>query len=124
MREFEEPDGVKLKRGLNLPLLTLYGLGVTIGAGIYVLVGATAAKAGIYAPISFLLAAGVVGFTSFSYCELATRYPVSAGEAAYVRAGLNSRTLSLLVGLLVVASGVVSSALTRRGCSTPLSAMD
>lgn len=117
MREFEEPDGVKLKRGLNLPLLTLYGLGVTIGAGIYVLVGATAAKAGIYAPISFLLAAGVVGFTSFSYCELATRYPVSAGEAAYVRAGLNSRTLSLLVGLLVVASGVVSSAAISVGAA-------
>ena len=62
----------KLERRLTLPLLTLYGLGVTIGAGIYVLVGATAAKAGVYAPISFLLAAAVVGFTGFSYCELGT----------------------------------------------------
>ena len=101
---------VTLKRGLTLPLLTLYGLGVTIGAGIYVLVGAAAAKAGFYAPVSFLLAAAVVAFTGFSYAELGTRYPVSAGEAAYVRHGLNSNTMSLLVGLMVVTIGVVSSA--------------
>jgi basic amino acid/polyamine antiporter, APA family len=106
-----------LKRGLTLPLLTLYGLGVTIGAGIYVLVGATAAKAGIYAPVSFLLAAGVVAFTAFSYSELGTRYPVSAGEAAYVRHGFNSKTLSLIVGLMVVASGVVSSAAISIGAA-------
>ncbi|MBT5895302.1 MAG: amino acid permease [Rhodospirillaceae bacterium] len=110
-------DGPKLKRSLTLPLLTLYGLGVTIGAGIYVLVGATAAEAGIHAPISFPLAAGGVGFTGFSYCELATRYPVSAGEAVYVREGFNSRKLSLIIGLLVVASGVVSSAAVSIGAA-------
>ncbi len=109
-----------LKRGLTLPLLALYGLGVTIGAGIYVLVGATAAKAGIYAPVSFLLAAGVVAFTGFSYAELGTRYPVSAGEAAYVGEGLKSRTLSLLVGLMVVASGLVSSAAISIGAAAYL----
>ncbi len=112
----------KLRRRLTLPLLTLYGLGVTIGAGIYVLVGATAAKAGVYAPISFLLAAVVVGFTGFSYCELATRYPVSAGEAAYIRAGFNSRALTLIVGLMVVSSGMVSSAAIIIGAAAYLQA--
>ena len=122
------PDGTggdgrpRLRRRLTLPLLTLYGLGVTIGAGIYVLVGAAAAKAGIYAPVSFLLAACVVGFTSLSYCEMATRYHVSAGEAAYVRQGFNSRILSLIVGLMVVASGVVSSAAVAIGTAGYLEA--
>ena len=105
----------KLKRALTLPLVTLYGLGVTVGAGIYVLVGATAAKAGYYAPVSFLLAACVTGFTGFSYAELSTRMPVSAGEAAYVRAGFNSSRLSLVVGLLVAASGIISSAAVSIG---------
>ncbi|MZR23138.1 amino acid permease [Sneathiella chungangensis] len=108
---------VELKRKLTLPLLTLYGLGVTIGAGIYVLVGTTAARAGIYAPISFLIAAGVVSFTGFAYAELSTRHPVSAGEAAYVRAGFNSSTLTLVVGLLVAASGIVSSAAVSIGAA-------
>ena len=86
-----------LARRISLPLLVLYGLGVTIGAGIYVLIGGTAEKAGFYAPISFLLAAIVVAFTGFSYAELSTRYPVSAGEAAYVKEGFRSPSLSLLM---------------------------
>ena len=104
-----------LERRLTLPLLTLYGLGVTVGAGIYVLVGTTAAKAGFYAPVSFLLAALVVAFTGFSYSEFGTRHPVSAGEAAYVRNGFDSRTIALIVGLMVAASGVVSSAVISIG---------
>jgi len=101
---------VALKRALGLPLLILYGLGVTVGAGIYVLVGAAAAKAGLYAPISFLLAAIVVAFTGLSYAELGARFPVSAGAAAYVRHGLHSNGLALAVGGLVLATGVVSAA--------------
>lgn len=107
----------KLQRSISLPLLILYGLGVTVGAGIYVLIGTTAAKAGIYAPVSFLLAAIVVGFTGFTYSELSTRYPVSAGEAVYVKNGFNSSRLALIVGLMVVTSGVVSSAAIAIGAT-------
>ena len=99
-----------LRRTLSLPLVVLYGLGVTIGAGIYVLAGQTAAIAGVYAPISFMIAAGVMAFTATSFAELSCRYPVSAGEAAYIRHGLNSKMLSLLVGLMVVGSGSVPAA--------------
>jgi len=99
-----------LRRSLSLPLLVLYGLGVTIGAGIYVLIGQTAGIAGIHAPISFVMAAAVMTFTALSFAELSCRFPVSAGEAAYVRNGLNSRALALLVGLMVVSAGSVSAA--------------
>ena len=37
-----------LKRRLGLPLLVLYGTGITVGAGIYVLIGAVAGHAGVY----------------------------------------------------------------------------
>jgi basic amino acid/polyamine antiporter, APA family len=74
---------VPLRRRLGLSLLVLYGTGITVGAGIYVLIGAVADHAGIYAPWSFVLAAVVMGLTVASYAELSTRYPVSAGEAAY-----------------------------------------
>jgi amino acid transporter len=100
----------ELRRSLSLPLVVLYGLGVTIGAGIYVLLGATAGRAGIYAPVSFVLASIVVAFSAASFAELSTRFPVSAGEAAYVRAGFQSDSLSLVVGFLVILSGVVASA--------------
>lgn len=107
----------KLKRSLNLPLLVLYGLGTTIGAGIYVLVGASAGRAGIYAPIAFVAAAFAIAPTAASYGELAGRFPVSAGEAAYVNAGLNSRYVSMATGLLVIFSGVVASATIAIGCA-------
>lgn len=104
-----------LRRAIGLPLLVLYGLGTTIGAGIYVLIGTTAARAGIYAPISFLVAAFVMAMTAASFAELSGRFPVSAGEAAYVRAGFNSRTLSVLVGILVILAGAVSSSAISQG---------
>lgn len=114
-------DDPLLKRSLTLPLVTLYGIGVTIGAGIYVLVGLTAAKAGLYAPIAFLVAGAGAIFTGLSYAELATRMPVSAGEAAYVMAGFSSRKLALVVGLLVAASGIISASAVSLGASAYLS---
>ena len=71
-----------LARRLTLPLAVLYGLGVTIGAGIYVLIGVTAGRAGMHAPIAFMLAAIVMAPTAAAFAELAGRMPVSAGEAA------------------------------------------
>lgn len=106
---------IALKRRLGLPLLVLYGVGITIGAGIYVLIGTVAGHAGRYTPWSFVLAAVVMAFTVASYAELSTRIPVSAGEAAYVRAAFQSRLFSTLTGLLTVAIGVVSSAAVTLG---------
>jgi amino acid transporter len=104
-----------LSRRLNLPLLTFYGLGTTIGAGIFVLVGKVAGRAGMAAPVSFLVASLLAAFTAFSFAELVARYPRSAGEAIYVREGFGSHRLALIVGLMVTLSGVVSSATIING---------
>ena len=106
----EEAARQKLSRRLTLPLLVLYGLGVTIGAGIYVLIGATAGRAGIHAPLAFLLAAAVMGPTCASFAELTCRLPVSAGEAAFVKRGFQSNLLSVIVGLMVISVGSISAA--------------
>ena len=110
-------NSTKLKRSLNLTLLTFYGLGVTIGAGIYVLIGAAAGHAGMHAPLAFLMAAICLAPTTMSFSELSGRYPVSAGEAVYVREGFRSRILANLTGWMVVVSGVVSSATISLGCA-------
>ncbi|MGE0767464.1 MAG: APC family permease [Hyphomicrobiaceae bacterium] len=106
-----------LSRSLNLTLAVLFGLGVTVGAGIYVLIGATASRAGIHAPLAFLVAAIVMAPTAASFAELATRWPVSAGEAAFVREGFGSDRLALIVGFMVAAVGVISAAAIARGSS-------
>jgi amino acid transporter len=88
----------------------LYGLGVTIGAGIYVLVGLAAGRSGMHAPLAFMGAALVMAFSAASFAELGTRMPVSASEAAYVQAAFRLDWLSLGVGLLVVTTAIVSAA--------------
>ena len=104
-----------LKRSLTLPLITLYGLGTTVGAGIYALLGKVAGEAGVLVPFSFLLAAALAAFTACSFAELSSRLPKSAGEAIYVREGFNAPRLALVVGLLVAASGIVSAAAIANG---------
>jgi APA family basic amino acid/polyamine antiporter len=104
-----------LRRRLGLPLLVLYGVGITVGAGIYVLIGAVAGHAGAYSPWAFLLAGIVMAFTVASYAELSTRFPVSAGEAAYVKAAFNSRLLSTAIGLSTIAIGVMSASTVTLG---------
>ncbi len=51
----------ELKRSLTLSLLTLYGLGNILGAGIYVLIGNVVATAGVFTPWSFLIASVIAG---------------------------------------------------------------
>jgi len=106
---------ITLKRSINLPMMVLYGLGTTIGAGIYALVGEIAYIAGYYAPISFLVASLMAGFTAISFAELSARFPRAAGAALYVKQGFNSNHLSTLVGLLVVIAGLVSAAALVNG---------
>jgi APA family basic amino acid/polyamine antiporter len=115
MDEARKTDVVPLKRSLGLPLAVLYGLGVTIGAGIYVLVGQTAARAGFHAPLSFILAALVMAPSGATFAELASRMPTSAGEAAYIKAGFRSDRLALFIGLMVATIGIVSAAAIARG---------
>lgn len=111
------PEQPSLKRALSLPMLVFYGLGTTIGAGIYALTGEIAGVAGYLAPLSFVIAAVMVGFTALSFAEMSARFPRAAGSALYVREGFSSRTLSTLVGLLVVLSGLTSSAALVNGFS-------
>ena len=104
-----------LRRTLSLSLLTFYGLGTIIGAGIYVLIGKIAGVAGLYTPVAFLIAAAAAFLTAFTYAELSARFPKSAGEALYVARGFDKRQLSIAVGLMVVASGLISAATIANG---------
>lgn len=111
----------RLRRVLSLPVLTLYGLGNVLGAGIYVLIGKVAGVSGEQAGLAFVLAAFIAGLTSFSYMELSSRYPVSAGASVYVHQGFGNKRLSQIVGLLMILSALFSSAALARGFAGYLS---
>lgn len=108
-------DKPELIRRISLPMLAFYGIGTILGAGIYVLVGKVAGDAGFYTPFSFLLASLLAAFSAFSYAELAARFPRSAGEAIYIEEGFGIEKLSIVVGLMVVAIGIISTATLAHG---------
>ena len=104
-----------LKRVITLPLLTFYGLGNILGAGIYVLIGKVAGNAGYFTPVSFFLASLVALFSTFTYAELSARYPVSAGESVYLYKGFGLKSVAAVAGLMLVAAGIVSAAAIAHG---------
>lgn len=98
-----------LRRTLTLPWLVFYGLGVTVGAGIFALIGEILALAGDQAPLAFLIAGIVAGATGVSYAVLVKLYPRAGGEAVFVGHGLG-HGVGRLVGFAIAAIAVVSSA--------------
>ena len=60
----------ELKRHMGLFHLTMYGVGLILGAGIYVLIGEATAFAGNSVWISFLFGIIIAMFAGLSYAEL------------------------------------------------------
>lgn len=101
-----------LDRGLGLLQVTAGGVGIIIGAGIYVLIGEAAGEAGNALWLSFVLAAALCAATGFSYAELASMFPSAGAEFDYTRQ-VFPEWVAFLVGWvmvtgLIVAAGTVS----------------
>jgi len=80
IRDTEEPEH-QLKRDLSALDLTVFGIGVIIGTGIFVLTGVAAKDyAGPGVALSFVVAGIVCGLAALCYAELASTVPV-AGSA-------------------------------------------
>lgn len=83
-------ETTKLTRALGPLQMTLMGIGVTVGAGIFVLTGTAAARyAGPGIVLSYLLGAVVTFLVALCYTEFASTVPVagSAYTYAYVSLG-------------------------------------
>lgn len=65
-----------LKKCLTLTDLIAYGVGCSVGAGVYSLVGVGAQLAGPGISLSFLISGVACIFTSLTYSEFAARVPV------------------------------------------------
>ncbi|MCR9277319.1 MAG: APC family permease [Pseudomonadaceae bacterium] len=104
-----------LTRQFTLPLLVLYGLGTTVGVGIYALLADISRTAGLFAPLSFLAAAILAGFTALSYAELGNRYPKAAATSLFIEQGFHSASAAKLVGILLALSAALSTATLANG---------
>jgi APA family basic amino acid/polyamine antiporter len=111
-----------LKRELGLLEVTLSGVGIILGAGIYVLIGQAAGLAGNAIWLAFGFSAIMALFTGLSYAELSSMFPKAGAEYDYVTNAFNSR-LAFVVGWLVFLSGVLAGATVALGFAGYFSAL-
>ena len=103
----------QLKKNLTAVDLTVFGIGVIIGAGIFTLTGRAAAQyAGPAIVISFVIAAFACGLAALCYAEFASTVPVSGSAYTFSYATLGELVawiigwdllLEMMLGAAVVA---------------------
>lgn len=103
-----------LRRALGLIEVTAGGVGIIIGAGIYVLLGAATAQAGAAVWVAFILAAVLSALTGLSYAELSSMFPSAAGEYEYTRQVM-PEWVAFVVGWMMVVGLVVAAATVSLG---------
>ncbi len=105
----------KLKKELGLFQATLYGVGIILGAGIYVLIGTGAGIAGNAIWLSFAIAAIIAAFTGMSYAELSSMYSKDAAEYVYTKNAFKKPALAFAVEWIMVFALIVSGATVALG---------
>jgi len=104
----------ELKRALGLWELTLSGVGIILGAGIYALIGKAAGLAGNGLWISFVIGAIVAVLTGLSYAELSSMFPKAGAEYEYTKNAFG-RKIAFLIGWLIAVSGIFSATTVALG---------
>lgn len=105
----------KLKKELSLLTVTLYGVGIILGAGVYVLIGEGAGIAGNAVWLSFAVAAVIAAFTGLSYAELAGMFPRDAAEYVYTEHAFRKNYLSFAVQWVMIFTLIVSASTVALG---------
>jgi APA family basic amino acid/polyamine antiporter len=114
----DSPGGIdrtaSLHRVLGLTEVTAGGVGIIIGAGIYVLLGAATGHAGAVVWLAFLLAAVMSALNGLSYAELSSMFPSAAGEYEYTRHAM-PESVAFVVGWTMITGLVVAAATVSIG---------
>ncbi|MEK6841038.1 MAG: amino acid permease [Nanoarchaeota archaeon] len=112
----------KLKKELGLFEVTLAGIGVILGAGIYALIGIASGIAGNAIWLAFVIGAVIALLTGLSYAELSSMFKRDAGEYNYVENAFNKK-MALYLGLVIVFAGIVTAAAVSLGFANYFSAL-
>jgi len=107
--------GEKLHRTLGLFQVTICGVGIILGAGIYALIGVGAGITGNSIWLAFLISSIIAAFTGLGYAELSSIFKKDdSGEYGYVEKAFNKK-VAIIIGVLVLLTGVFSSATVAIG---------
>src|SRR6476619_7511347 len=119
IQDTDEP-GHKLKRTLSAWDLTIFGVAVVIGAGIFTLTARVAATtAGPAVSIAFVIAAIACGLAAMCYAEFASTVPVAGSAYTFSYATLGE-LIAWIIGWDLVLELGLGAAVVARGWSAYL----
>jgi basic amino acid/polyamine antiporter, APA family len=103
-------DGGELARSIGLFQLSMFGIGATIGTGIFIVLTQAVPEAGPAVIWSFVMAGVVAGLTAICYAELASAVPVSGSSYSYAYATLGEGIAMVVAACLLLEYGVSAAA--------------
>jgi amino acid transporter len=108
VHEGEHVVGGDLQRSIGTFQLTMFGVGATIGTGIFFVMSSAVPEAGPAVVLAFVMAGIAAGLAAICYAEMASSVPVSGSTYSYAYATLGE----------IVAMGVAACLLLEYGVST------
>lgn len=122
-----ERQGEELKRSLTFQLM-MFGVGATVGTGVFFVLGEGVPKAGPAVLISFLVAGIAAGLSALCYAELASAIPVSGSTYSYAYHALGEFVAVIIASCVLLDTGCRQArsrwvgAVTSTNCCTKPSA--
>jgi len=102
--------GEELARNMTTFQLTMFGVGATVGTGIFFVLGEAVPKAGPAVLVSFLIAGLAAGLSALCYAELASAIPVSGSTYSYAYHALGEIVAVVIAGCVLLEYGVATGA--------------
>lgn len=99
-----------LERSIGTFQLTMFGVGATVGTGIFFVLSAAVPTAGPAVLISFVIAAIAAGLSALCYAEMASSVPVSGSTYSYAYTTLGEFVAMGVAACLLLEYGVSISA--------------
>lgn len=99
-----------LKRSIGTFQLTLFGVGATVGTGIFFVLSAAVPEAGPAVIVSFIIAGIAAGLSAICYAELASAVPVSGSTYSYAYTTMGEFVAMGVAACLLLEYGVSISA--------------
>src|ERR1700733_5326102 len=99
-----------LKRGIGAFELTMFGVGSTVGTGIFFVLSQAVPEAGPGVIVSFIIAGIAAGLAAICYAELASAVPVSGSSYSYAYTTLGEAVAVGVGACLLLEYGVATAA--------------
>ncbi|UFS95983.1 amino acid permease [Nocardia huaxiensis] len=116
IRDTDDPDS-KLRKDLTARDLTIFGVAVVIGAGIFTLTARTAGTvAGPSVSLAFVFAAIACGLTALCYAEFASTVPVAGSAYTYAYATFGE-VIAWIIGWDLILEFALAVSVVAKGWS-------